>query len=703
MLFLPAFAEAAHAQSATTPDDQAGSEEIVVTAKRLNAARETIDPSIGAQQSRFDHTDLEIQPGGVDRGLAGVLLQAPGISMDNDGDGEVHIRNEHGNVLYRLNGINIPEAFHGFGSLIDPRVAESIEVLTGALPAQYGFRTTGVVNLTTRAEAFDFDGDIGIYGGSNGTFIPSITVRGPAGRLNYFLSGSYQQTDRGLANPTSARSAIHDRSKTWRGFGYLSYILGDNDRISAFGGMANARVQLPNRPGLTTEYTLNGRTTFDSALLDQNQRQSAWFGIASYQHSSEGFNLQASGFVRDAKASYLPDPAGGTLMFNGAETALTQQSTAWGIQTDSSLELRDAHILRAGLFFQQDRSKSDSSNRVFAVDLAGNQASDIPLVIAVSERKTGRTYAAYVQDEWKLTEALTLNYGLRFDHADGLVSESQISPRIGLVWLPDSATTIHAGYARYFTPPSLILIGQGTLSAFDGTTAEVAVKTAGPVRAQREHVFDLGVQHQFSGRLTLGIDAYYKLADNLLDDAELGSLLIQSPFNYAKGRNWGIELSASYANGPLHAYLNLARGQQKARSIVSNQFLFDPVESAYIQNNYIFTDHSQKWTASGGIQLNLEDGIGKLRPAIDFIYGSGFRTGDPAGIVPNGGTAQSYLVANVGLAQVIGNEEHGLTVRIDVINLFDKVYLQSDGSGVGAGQPVWGQRRSFFVGLRKSF
>jgi outer membrane receptor protein involved in Fe transport len=99
----------------------------------------------------------------------------------------------------------------------------------------------------------------------------------------------------------------------------------------------------------------------------------------------------------------------------------------------------------------------------------------------------------------------------------------------------------------------------------------------------------------------------------------------------------------------------------------------------------------------------LDDGIGKLRPAVDFIYGSGLRSADPAGIVPNGGTMQSYVVVNLGIAQVIGDEEHGLTLRCDVVNLFDKQYLLSDGSGVGAGQPVWGQRRGFSIGLRKSF
>ena len=691
------------ASPASSPAADVAQPEIVVTAQRLNAARESIDPAIGANTARFAHTDLEVQPGGIDRGLKNVLLQAPGVSQDSDGDGEVHIRNEHGNVQYRLNGVTVPQGFSGFGALVDPRVAESIEVITGALPAQYGFRTSGVVNMKTRAQGFDFDGDVGIYGGSNGTIVPSFTLRNSSGRLSYFLSGSFQRNDLGIANPTPAHSAIHDRSEQWRGFGYASYILGPDDRLTAFGGTAIGKFEQPNQAGLTPTFILNGRTTFDSALLDQNQRQDAWFAVLAYQHAGERFDFQVAPFVRRAKASYTPDPQGGNLLFNGIDTALAQTSLAYGVQADGSFKASDSHTVRAGLFFQQDNSRSNSLNRVFAIDGAGNQTSDIPIGIAVAERLVGRNYSAYLQDEWRLSDTLTLNYGVRFDQSEGLVNEHQFSPRAGLVWKPDSATTVHAGYARYFTPPPLTLIGKGTVTAFNNTTGAAADPTSDPVRSQREHLFDVGAQHLFGQHLTLGIDAYYKLATNLLDDTTLGGTLILSPFNYAKARNWGVEASASFAHGPVHTYLNLARGQQQAKTIISNQFLFDPGDVNYIRGNYIFTDHSQKWTGSGGASLNLANHLGHFQPSVDFIYGSGLRADDPAGIVPNGGTQQPYVQVNLGLAQVIGDEEHGWTLRFDVVNLFDKTYLLHDGSGVGAGQPEYGPRRGYFVGLRKGF
>jgi outer membrane receptor protein involved in Fe transport len=686
-------------------DDDVAPSDIVVTARKLDAARDSIQPSLGASQYTLDRAALDIQPGGADRNLKGVLLQVPGVSQDSDGDGDVHIRNEHGNVQYRLNGVIVPQGFAGFGAAVDPRIANSVEILTGALPAQFGYRTSGIVSLKTRTDSFDFDGDIGLYGGGNGTIQPSATIRDSVGPLNYFFSGSYLRNDQGISNPTPSKKAIHDRTEQYRGFGYLSYIINNSSRITAFGGTSIGSFQIPNSPGISPSYALNGRTSFDSALLDQTQNQKTHFGVLSWQNAGDRLNLQISPFARFAQARYRPDRAGGNLMFNGTETDLTQSSLTIGVQSDASFKVSDNHTARFGLFFQNELTKSDSVSRVFALNNLGFQASDVPISIPDQQRKTGQLFGVYLQDEWKLSEALTLNYGLRMDRVNAFIKEQQVSPRAGLVWKPNGSTTVHAGYARNFTPPPQELISNGTLAAFAGTTGEATTLRADKVRAEREHYLDGGVQQIIDQHLTLGLDAYYKVKTNLLDESHFGSTLLESPFNYAKGYAWGVELSINYQKGPLTLYTNVARGAEKAKKIISNQFLFDPADIAYIDTRYIFTDHSQDWTLSGGGSTSFNNGIGRLQLSFDMIYGDGLRAGDPSGIIPNGGKEQPYLQANFGLAQVIGggDEDKSFSIRFDVTNLFDKVYLLHAGTGVSAGQPEYGPRRAFFVGVRKGF
>ncbi len=212
------------------------------------------------------------------------------------------------------------------------------------------------------------------------------------------------------------------------------------------------------------------------------------------------------------------------------------------------------------------------------------------------------------------------------------------------------------------------------------------------MRAEREHYFDGGVEQMVAHGFKVGIDAYYKIKRNLLDEGQFGPSLVLSPFNYAKGYAWGVELSTSYTRGALDLYANVARGQEKGTNIVSSQYFFAPDELDYISNHYIFTDHSQRWTASGGGSATVDDGIGTIVPSVDFLYGDGLRADDPAGIVPNGGKLPSYFTANVGITQNIDGPGalKGLSIRFDVTNLFDRIYLLRDGSGVGVGgTAIW--------------
>ncbi|MFL6726294.1 MAG: TonB-dependent receptor [Sphingomicrobium sp.] len=676
---------------------------IVITGRRLDVARDSITPSLGASQYTFNKEALEKQPGGTNLTLNKSLLQAPGVVQDSYG--VIHVRNEHANLQYRLNGVIVPESISGFGTTFDPRIASSIQLITGTLPAQYGYRTAGVINFKTESGLLGNGGEAGVYGGSFGWFEPSAMIQGSSRSVSYFLSGSYFRNDLGIENPEPTRHAIHDRTTQIRPFAYVSDILSDTSRISVFGGSFIGHFQIPNVHGEEPAFTVNGVSDFDSTKLDQNQREITHYGVAAYQYAGNTFNAQVAPFIRYTETRFTPDPHMGDVIFNGFADAAKLSGLATGVQADASQTLGSNHTLRFGVFFQNEHTKSNVVSTVLPVDDEGNQTSDVPFTIIDRSSKTGQLYGVYLQDEWALTPKLTLNYGARFDVVRAFTHESQLSPRANLVWRPSPLTTFHIGYARTFTPPPQELISLRDVALFNGTTKESEIQAADPVKAEREHYVDAGVEQRFNGGLKLAVDAYYKRKKNLLDEGQFGSAVVLSPFNYAKGYAWGVELSSNYTHGPIDLYANVARGQEKAKDIISAQYFFAPDELAYIQNHYIFTDHSQKWTASGGGSYTIHDGAGTLVPTADFIYASGLRTDDPNGIVPNGGELPGYWVFNAGLAQNFDGPGvlKGVTIRADVLNLFDKKYQIRSGTGVGVGAPQWGQRRGFFAGISKKF
>jgi outer membrane receptor protein involved in Fe transport len=702
----PALAQQAPASPALvqpTTTAPANKSNIVITGRRLDLARDSITPSLGASQYTFDKEALEKQPGGTNLTLNKSLLQAPGVVQDSYG--VIHVRNEHANLQYRLNGIIVPESISGFGTTFDPRIASSIQLITGTLPAQYGYRTAGVVNFKTQSGLLNGGGELGIYGGTFGWLEPSAMIQGSSGDVSYFLSASSFRNDLGIENPLPTRRAIHDHTTQYRPFAYVSDILSDTSRIAIFGGSFIGHFQIPDVTGVGGDFTVNGRSNYDAAKLDQNQREITHYGVVAYQYAGNRFNVQLAPFIRYSQTLFTPDPNQGDIIFNGFADRARLSSLAAGVQADASEEIGGAHTLRFGFFFQNEHTRSDVDSSVLPIDDDGVQTNDVPFTITDRARKTGQLYGAYLQDEWKLTPTLTFNYGARYDIIHAYIRESQLSPRANLVWNAAPLTTIHIGYARTFTPPPQELIAPATLSLYAGTTKAPEIMVDDPVKAEREHYFDGGVEQRFNGGFKLALDAYYKIKRDLLDEGQFGSAVILSPFNYAKGYAWGVELSGNYTHGPLDLYANVARGQEKGKDIVSSQYFFEPDELAYIANHYIYTDHSQKWTASGGASYTIHDGIGTLVPTADFIYASGLRTDDPAGLVPNGGTLPGYFVLNAGLAQNFDGPGalRGLTVRADVLNLFDKKYEIRDGSGVGVGAPQWGERRGVFLGISKKF
>jgi len=684
-------------------------EEIVVTAKKLDTARDLISPSLGASDYVIDSKAIQNTPQGVNASFNQILLQAPGVSQDSYG--QLHIRNEHANLQYRINGIILPEGISGFGQALDPRFAESIDLMTGTLPAQYGYRTAGIVDIQTKSGAFDQGGEVSLYGGSHGEFQPSFTASGSSGAFNYYVSGSYLENDLGVENPTASHDPIHDHTTQFHGFAYLSYIPTSDARVSAMLGTSIGYFQIPDNPNQTANFSLGGLHSFNSADLNENQREINHYAIIALQMSGDRLDYQIAPFTRYSETKFSPDPVG-DLIFNGFADRTQLSSWSSGIQSDASYKLSDDHTLRFGAFFSVERTISQVTSDVFPIDQplfekTGNlvQTGNVPFSVVDQGGKTGYLYGLYLQDEWTISDTVTLNFGGRFDIVNAYTNENQISPRINLVWKPDADTTVHAGYARDFTPPPQELVASQSVDRFIGTTKQPAVLLNGAVKAEREHYFDIGALRTVIPGLDLGLDAYYKIKRNLLDEGQFGESLVESPFNYAFGRAYGVEATASYHNGPLSLYANVAYGEEKAKDIVSSQFFFAQDELNYIHNHAIYTDHDQPWTISGGGSFAFSDAIGQLRTSFDLIFGSGLRASPDNAVEPNGEKLPSYTQVNIGLAQDIETNGvfAGTTVRFDIVNLFDESYEIRDGTGVGVGAPQFGPRRAFYAGISKSF
>jgi outer membrane receptor protein involved in Fe transport len=678
------------------------SEAIVVRAKRLNTARNRIQPSLGATITRFDAKTIANVAQGSNAGLNQVLLRAPGVAEDSFG--QIHVRGDHNEVQYRLDGVELPEGLSVFSQALQTRFANAVNFITGALPAQYGQLQAAVVDITARSGTSDPGGEITLYGGARDFFQPSFAYGGHAGEWDYFVTGDFLHTRLGIENPNSSFNAVHDLSNQYHGLTHIDYTPDDDTRVSLIAGVSSAQFQIPNNPGQVPQlgYSLYGQTDFNAADLNEHQRELTDFAILSLQKQLGPVDLQTSLFTRYTSLYFSPDPVGDLLFLGLAQRAGRSVFSA-GNQTDASWEVNEYHTVRFGFQITQERTLASTESTVFPLAPDGTQIGDAPETIPGGSGKSGSVGGVYVQDEWKLARGLTLNYGGRFDYVDEFTHENQFSPRVNLVWEATASTAFHAGYSHYFTPPPFELVSGADLQQFNGTSAASAVQKDGQVRAEHDNYFDAGVDQQLLPGWHVSVDGYYKQARDLIDEGQFGAPIILSAFNYAKGNVHGVEAATSYDHGPWSLYANVANSRAVGKDIVSAQFNFSAPELAYISQHYIHLDHDERWAGSGGAAYTLWRGTDKpLRLSTDMVVGSGLRATD--GEVPNGVALPGYYVFNFSAVQQLKHLWlRGVELRLDVLNLLDRKYEIRDGTGVGVGAPQFGLRRSILAGVTQRF
>jgi outer membrane receptor protein involved in Fe transport len=666
-----------------------GALSMAVVAKRLNQSRNGLSPETGGSVYRFSASAIQDLPQGNNTALNDVLLQAPGVVQDSYG--QLHVRGDHANLQYRINGVQLPEGITGFGQVLSPRLAQSISLLTGVLPAQFGLRTAGIIDIKTKDGLLDNSGDVDFYGGQRGTEQPSFEYGGSKDQFSYFLTGQYLHTDRGLEPPTPGPTAINDTSHQGSAFGYFSYFLNPTTRLSLITGTAINHFEIPANPDQPQVYDLVGVPVYPSRDVSENQFEQNYFGVFALQGViGPDADYQIAPFTRYSTVTFNPDHDG-DLIYNGAASRVFRSDFANGVQIDTAYHGFDQHTIRLGAYFDGERAEIDNHENVFPANAAGDQTSDVPFEVVDDTSLLTWNYSIYLQDEWKPIEQLTINVGTRFDLYDGLERADQASPRVGLEYTPLKGTTLHAGYARQFTPPPTELVSVTSIQKFEGTTGAPASDGNRTPTVERDHLFDVGATQQILPGLNVGVDTYYKKAADLIDEGQFGPALIFETFNYNKGRVYGTEFTGSYTHNNLYTYVNFAFSVAQGTDIESGQFNFAPDELAYIKNHYVFLDHDQTFTSSVGGVYNWQG----FTFSLDGIYGSGLRSG-----FANTGNLPFYIQVDSAIKKAFTLPTVGkMEARLAVVNLFDHTYLVRNGTGIGVFANQYGPRRAIYGGL----
>jgi outer membrane receptor protein involved in Fe transport len=667
----------------------------------LDQARDNLLPKIGASTSTINRQGIENLPQGDNTPIDKVILQLPGVSYDSAvSNPSFHVRGDYANVQIRINGVVVPEGVSSLGPVLDTNFIGGMSLLTGTLPAEYGLRTAGVLDITSRNFATP-GGEVSLYGGSRQTFTPSFDYGGSVGNSEYFVSARGNWNGLGLENPTAGLNAIHDQTDQGKFFGYASTLLDDSTRLSVISAASYSKFQIPNNPAQTqgTDFPVPPAppVTLNSTALNENEYDTYAVTMASLQkHGTDG-DAQFSVFSRYAEVHFVPDIFG-DLVYNDVASNVVRQSTLTGTQYDQSYIYNDQHTIRSGFAVSGEQTNVSNISTVLPGDVGAVPPGSTPFNVTDQTSLLGWNIGTYVQDEWKVTNQLTVNMGLRFDQLYQFVDANQLSPRFAVVYKPFVGTSIHAGYARYFTPPYQAQATQSNIALFANTTNQPDIPVADPVKPERSHYFDAGVDQTVLPGLTMGVDAYYKMARDMIDDGQFGAAVVLTQFNYARGYSEGGEFKVNYTNGNFNAHANFAYNITRAIDVESNQYLFDAATFAYLQNNYHYTDDMQRMTGSAGVSYRYFN----TTLTADLIYGSGLRTGDLSdGVVPNSLHTTPYAVVNTGMAHDFqwSSDYKPLTVRFDVVNLFDQIYELRDGSGIGVFAPQFGARRGYYVGL----
>ena len=555
----------------------------------------------------------------------------------SNASGEFHIRGSHGQYTYYLDGAPLPASVSGsFTDLIDPKNIEFLQVYTGGFPAKYGDNLAAVFDVVAKAgDPGPPHGEVQQIAQRYRTFETTGQVSGGTDRFTYFLSGVHSSSDRKL-DPSSPEP-LHDAGSDSVVFGKFDLKLNTTDKLVLDTAHSDSLFQLPNAP--------------DRQALGQDdvQRENSTFGNLIWRHDTLSNTGTVAFYSHTSRLRYSGSPAdliGATVANPLASASEDRTSTYFGLRTDFTHRINAFHKLGYGFDFN-----TLVGNESFG--LSTTDGTSPPVVINDQHKISGGDRSEYIQDDYK-SNRTKINYGVRYDVHKADTETSQVSPRINVVYDATGRDRFHAYYDRLFQPAPIEDVRKLDPNAVS-------------FKPERDNFYEIGYErHQH--RYSEGLAAYYKTAQDVIDDNLLTGTRILEPFNVQKGYVRGIEFSA---DGPLQTftsyYLNYARSWARADGDFTGGLLPQGPPPGYF-----YDDHDQTQTASMGVSFNDKTSIIDLNAE----YGSGLPYGQDAAGNVNILRVDPHFIINL----IVGHKHRNLNVDLTVDNLLNHPYVIKEAS-----------------------
>jgi outer membrane receptor protein involved in Fe transport len=526
------------------------------------------------------------------RAIESMVASAPGFVTDDNG--RMHPRGSESQVQYVVDGVPVTDNLSAiFSTSLDARTLRTVEVLTGGIPAEFGDKLAGVINVNTRSglEGPTHAG-LSFSGGSFSSGEIAADFATHTKKFGFLTNLSTTTSQRFLDPPTLDN--FHNFGRTGKSFFRLDYQFDQNNSLRGTFTFGGSNFQVPNKPA----QEIAGQD-IHQRLRDNSQN-------FTFQHIfSPNTVAQFSFFNRNSHARLTSNPL-------ATPAVAFQDRTLRNYGGLGSLSLtRGSHDLKLGGQVTVTPLSENFSfyPTVSFADLTDAQGNTVPNPVndftaanpfLFSGRKTGRTLSAYVQDRFTLFKNFTLDAGVRYDNYRLLIGEQALSPRLGMAYyLPRSKTTLHASYNRLFQPPpaeNLLLASSSEAASISPIAVIRGVAAVQPILPDKENVLEAGVQQLLWQYLRASLTVYQKRIENFSDKDQFFETGVIFPIAISSGRVTGEEIriestdirgfhaSASYANA--HAY--------GVTPILGGLFLGENPQELQVRGLKFSADHDQR-------------------------------------------------------------------------------------------------------------